>query len=359
MGHLDVEPALGAVAACVAAAHDPDEWAEVARLAARALGADRATIGFMGGARGLLFRACPETDPDWHARYDAEMHAANTVWAEAARMESGEVHTPRDTAARRRYLASTIHNEFIRPQGFDALLTMALTNPRGGSVGLLTVGRRRGRDAFDRDDVEAARLLAGALARCLRAAGPVLRGPVEADTDSAPRELLVTPDGRLLRQEAWLGPWIRGGVFTLTGGVISSPRLPALAAAIRATGRAPDGWPPPVGITVGPVETPMGTIRLALLPGGRSGRGAVRIRIEAVPRDGAETRLARRFGLTTRESQIAVALAAGLTLPEAAEAQGIGLTTARTHLSRLFDKTDTRSQVRLALLLQRTLRDGS
>ena len=45
-----------------------------------------------------------------------------------------------------------------------------------------------------------------------------------------------------------------------------------------------------------------------------------------------------------------------MTLPEAASHLGVELTTARTHLGRLFDKTDTRSQLSLGLLAARELR---
>lgn len=43
------------------------------------------------------------------------------------------------------------------------------------------------------------------------------------------------------------------------------------------------------------------------------------------------------------------------TLPEAAEALGIALTTTRSQLGQLFDKTGTRTQLALALRLARAL----
>ncbi|MDP3255860.1 helix-turn-helix transcriptional regulator [Bosea sp. (in: a-proteobacteria)] len=58
------------------------------------------------------------------------------------------------------------------------------------------------------------------------------------------------------------------------------------------------------------------------------------------------------FAFTDCESRIASALAGGLSLAQAAGLQGIRISTARTHLARIFQKTDTRQQSQLVALLQ-------
>ncbi|WP_192642958.1 helix-turn-helix transcriptional regulator [Bosea sp. OAE506] len=58
------------------------------------------------------------------------------------------------------------------------------------------------------------------------------------------------------------------------------------------------------------------------------------------------------FNLTSSEAQIASSLAAGLSLSEAAELHSIRVSTARTHLSRIFQKTDTQQQSQLVSLLR-------
>lgn len=57
------------------------------------------------------------------------------------------------------------------------------------------------------------------------------------------------------------------------------------------------------------------------------------------------------FGLTEREAAVALALLRSGSLPSAATELGVALTTARSHLQHVFDKTATRSQVALAQLL--------
>ncbi len=57
------------------------------------------------------------------------------------------------------------------------------------------------------------------------------------------------------------------------------------------------------------------------------------------------------FGLSTAQSQLARLVVDGLDMPTAAERLGISLNTAKTHLQRLFDKTEVRSQPALVATL--------
>ncbi len=74
-------------------------------------------------------------------------------------------------------------------------------------------------------------------------------------------------------------------------------------------------------------------------------------RPEASPETEAEF-LARAFGLTGAEARFAVRIGSGASLPEAADALGIARSTAKTHLARVFDKTDVRRQAELVRLLR-------
>ena len=58
----------------------------------------------------------------------------------------------------------------------------------------------------------------------------------------------------------------------------------------------------------------------------------------------------RRYGITPAECRLLVLLAQGMTIAEAAETQGIALSTAKTHLARLFQKTGTERQAELVRL---------
>lgn len=58
------------------------------------------------------------------------------------------------------------------------------------------------------------------------------------------------------------------------------------------------------------------------------------------------------FDLTEAEAKLALGLASGLSLAELARQQGIRMTTARTHLARVFWKTGTKQQSQVAALLR-------
>jgi DNA-binding CsgD family transcriptional regulator len=57
------------------------------------------------------------------------------------------------------------------------------------------------------------------------------------------------------------------------------------------------------------------------------------------------------YGLTRCEGRLCQALLEGKSLPEAALALHVSRNTAKTHLTRIFDKTGVRSQVALLRLL--------
>lgn len=58
----------------------------------------------------------------------------------------------------------------------------------------------------------------------------------------------------------------------------------------------------------------------------------------------------RRYGITPAECRLLVLLTQGMTITEAAETLGIALSTAKTHLARLFHKTGTQRQAELIRL---------
>jgi DNA-binding CsgD family transcriptional regulator len=60
------------------------------------------------------------------------------------------------------------------------------------------------------------------------------------------------------------------------------------------------------------------------------------------------------FGLTRTEALVAAEIFRGEGLKAAADALGIGATTARTHLQRIFGKTGTRKQAELVRIIART-----
>jgi DNA-binding CsgD family transcriptional regulator len=85
--------------------------------------------------------------------------------------------------------------------------------------------------------------------------------------------------------------------------------------------------------------------------GGRQSQIMIALRpLQANP--SRATGLRHLFDLTDSEARVACALADGMSLAEAAQAHGVRISTARTHLSRIFHKTATRQQSQLVSLLR-------
>jgi DNA-binding CsgD family transcriptional regulator len=66
---------------------------------------------------------------------------------------------------------------------------------------------------------------------------------------------------------------------------------------------------------------------------------------------GRQDQLRVLFGLTPMEAAVASRIAEGEGLKAAADHLGIAVTTARTHLQHVFEKTDTRRQSELVRLI--------
>ncbi|KQT30988.1 hypothetical protein ASG29_15895 [Sphingomonas sp. Leaf412] len=94
----------------------------------------------------------------------------------------------------------------------------------------------------------------------------------------------------------------------------------------------------------------LATITLTLAPLDRDGSARVAIIADTDARDPATGAIAR-YGLTRAEGRVLALLCEGRSLPEAAAMLAIARTTARTHLQRIFDKTQARRQSDLVRLV--------
>lgn len=88
-------------------------------------------------------------------------------------------------------------------------------------------------------------------------------------------------------------------------------------------------------------------------PAGMDGTGKAMITLRALRHSDDLAGCAREiFDLTEAEARLASALSNGLSIAEAAACQTIRISTARTHLARIFQKTNTRQQSQLVSLLR-------
>jgi DNA-binding CsgD family transcriptional regulator len=71
-----------------------------------------------------------------------------------------------------------------------------------------------------------------------------------------------------------------------------------------------------------------------------------------LPIDVEPEALAKLYGLTRREADLAVQLSAGLALRDAAAAAGMSYNTARNHIRLLFEKAGAKNQLQLVSILR-------
>ena len=96
-----------------------------------------------------------------------------------------------------------------------------------------------------------------------------------------------------------------------------------------------------------------GSVRPDLAP---SAMAAIFVASRADPPSVPDNVLAPLFDLTAAEARVLALLVAGKTLSEAAGELGVRTSTAKTHLLRLFEKTDTHRQSDLVRLANSLIR---
>ena len=195
----------------------------------------------------------------------------------------------------------------------------------------------------------------------LESGGPLRlsQGRIEADTSELTEKLQALCDAAILTAE---------GEGTSAGGTIPFGEYQDPSAVIKVTPLPPDSIPgqtqPAVYVTIN--DRPLPAKRVGKEPrrwlplllntsdeeqaGPDSASGSA----PAEPPNAAESndeKLRRLYNLTRSEAKLAEMLASGHALPSAARQLGIGLNTVRTHLQRIYSKTDTHHQSDLVALL--------
>lgn len=170
--------------------------------------------------------------------------------------------------------------------------------------------------------------------------------------------VLVDAEGRVVARNRSAGEILeeRDGI-ELRGAVLQVADASA-SRRLRALLANADSGPLRGGALAVPRKAPRLPLTLLVAPlGGRDGRGdrppvkAVFISSRDRGQETGEEHLRRLYDLTPSEAAMASLLVQGLSLKEAAAELNVTENTARTHLKRIFDKTDTHRQGELVGLL--------
>jgi DNA-binding CsgD family transcriptional regulator len=369
--HSGSDEIVDLVGAIYDAALDAALWPDVLNRIGDAVGGPEILFGVYDPATGLSNMLSPRIDPvligslmDWAPR--------NPLLPLGAGQAPGNVFTVGDFITPDEFAATAFYHEWWHPAGYDTepLTTNLLVDH--GATGILTSHHSRHRPPFDSGQKRLFAMLAQHLVRAVAlqrrvyhltfASESALGGFDELHqafllVDAQARLVFVNRVGRALLEA-------RDGLL-LEAGVVSSPHaddgrnLRSLIASCgpeagtkaggQASLRRPSGRLP-----LHALVTPVGKeTAVAAMPWTIMQRPAAIVLIsdpEADMKARIES-LRERFGLTPAEAVFALEIVKGDGRQATADRLGITLGTARSHLSKIFDKTGVTRQAELVRLL--------
>jgi DNA-binding CsgD family transcriptional regulator/PAS domain-containing protein len=304
----------------------------------------------------------------WLSRIELYGEEVLDQWGGVAGVERYEVGEPY-VLTRTNPAAATRQNryfaEWAEPQGLIDTMAAILARDAAG-IGNIAFGRHRDEGPITDDEVDGVRLVLPHIRRAVAISRTLEIKQVTAATFEAVVQklsaavLLVDAAGRLVYAnaagEAQLRPAdpleLRSGRIACRA-TAGQKALVAALAALDGSSNARKGFDIPLRGQEGRIFAlhvlPLGVggIRAAMAP---NAAAAIFV-TPRIPRREPRGRLfAEVFGLTPAEIRVFELAAAGLPPNAMARTLGVGVSTVRTHLLRLFDKTGVRRQAELAAL---------
>lgn len=354
------------------AAYEPSAWPGVVD----------ALMALFHGSKACLVRVAPDmrpddaiaanTDPTFMARFQEEFGDEPNLLLEAATAAPvGLVYRDHELVGPERLRSSRFWNEWMAPQDMYGGLACKLL-ASGASSWMFDVQRGRKQAAFDAADAELFELIVPHIRRAVEIGRrlQISNATAAAFTHPPVGIVLVDEVGRILIcNEAADAILARpGSPLRRTSGhlvVAEASRRATLAQFVFDACSTPDGITrgrggdflatsvgysddsPALSVSVGPFVR----ARFEDLFFANCAMVTMRELTLAVP-VGFEDHIRDVFELTRKEAEIAAMLACGQTLKAAARRANIQFSTARTHLTKIFQKTGTRQQSQLVALLK-------
>jgi len=354
------------------AALEPSSWPRCIETWRATFHADQAKFAYCD----LIQRAgCIEVsagvDPHFNELYRLRYARLNPYLRRGAReLRAGEVVHGEMLLADEELIRTEFYNDYMRPQDLR-YWSGAILLLNGETLGALIVSRnhRAGRFtaaelAFQREllphlqrgaalyrkfrEIELTRnCLIETVESCSTAVLLLDHRARVAALNRAADELLAARDGLVLDSRRTLGataPASNAALAQMIGNALAIAlglgRVPAGSMSVpRPSGKRP------YSLQIAPIKSPVDA---------RSGDLPYASVVVVDPDraiGAAKEKLAAMFGLTGAEATLAVHLSKGGSLSTAATEMGVSLNTIRTHLKRIFSKTDTNRQAELVALL--------
>lgn len=347
------------------AAVDPSRWPPTLEQCSDFLQGAGIKIMFQdcksGRSQNLSVRMHPEADRVYAQHY----YKTNIFLPAIARIPAGALIPGWELVSREVYLRSEYYNDFLIPGDMCCPIGVVLAKQPDVSA-VLTCGRSSKAADFDDEHLDRLRRLAPHLTRAANVTLRLSRAQIERNSSVEALNrirqavLIVTGNGEITfaNRMAERLLVVSDGLTTRQGKLAarSSAETARLLNLIATAASGGDGSGSVMALTRTPPQRPLSVhvAPLAIEAEWAILRGPAAIVFVADPDGvtaGHREQLRALFGLTPMEAAVALRIVHGEGLQAAADQLGIGLTTARTHLQHVFEKTDTRRQSELVRLI--------
>lgn len=361
----DVPPVVGAL---YDAALEPARWTDALQALAQALSANAVAVEVTGrGSAEPRLVLTYGTEPEWTARWRAAFSTAHPLSPSLQKAALDEPVTLRAALSDSVIRETRFYKDWCQPQTYHDMASAVFVRS-SAEVGTVLLFRTASEPPFGEPDCRRLQRLLPHLRRSVTIA--TLLGHRSADAlridkivhhlstavvviDAASQILMSNPAAdRLLKL---------GAVVQCCEGQLSfcDPRADRLISAhILSRHRRPVIVPCAVA-PADPKERAAAVkarLSAAVLPLDPDGKAFAVLLNELEPgRPAAGRPIADAFGLTPREISVLMTMIQGLSVSEAAEALGISVSTARTHVQNLFEKTGTSRQAELVRVVMQAM----
>ena len=355
------------IAAIYEAGMDFSLWPYVLGRIASAFGVASASMARQGRTPSECWGFAVGIDPIIPENYFKYYYGVDPLWQGMMSMPAGTVHTDTMVVPRRELVRTEFFNDFLVPQTIDGLIN-AVVLVEDGRQSIVTL---HGNKQFDEGHVALYKLLVPHLQRAvqinIKLARAELNHIASVETLNHLEEGVLFVDlnakimfankaaekffaARDLRQNkgrlhanstaetatlhAVIAKCAETGTQLQQGGFVSLRRQPARS---------------PLSLLVAPLPVQTSCGLLAPQP-----MAVIFVNDPDKNSKPAVVQLREKFGMTPAEAAFAVEILNGDGIQAAADRLSISRATARTHLSRIFDKTGTRRQAELVRVLLST-----
>lgn len=354
---MDQDKLLVVIDQIYEAATDVERWPVVLQTIADAFGAREASLSGVS-PQSVPWLLAPRTDPAFLQSYGQHYHSLNLFWEQMTRVPIGTAVTDRMVLAKETLHSSQFFNEWSRPQNYLSVMGATLLVEDEWRVEFVVPGKNE----FEPKHLKLYNAIAPHLKRAMQLNRRLQCAAINqiysfAALDSLEQgTLIVDGHARVLFANKAAERSFHEGLKVVEGRLCGD--LPSETANLHSAIASPVGTANDVRghieISCGPQRAPLSLLVVPLRSGldwiARYQQAAI-VFITEPDNTAHNQQLRKRHGLTRAEAALVHEMLKGGSMQAIADRLNIRITTARTHLHRIFVKTGATGQADLMRLV--------